>query len=292
MESTYLTTGKGLTSTSAQHLCNVAKESIRQQESKLNNLSFLDCSVELISSSDKKQTQFGTTDLLFIPVYLNEIAGMYAFCAWMREAIKFKEDLLSKARNINYSEYAEKFNITIPEHPGAEKSVTEQDIINEMNVKERNTYLELEAKASTLGKYIHPDGEVSHARQMLLKRISEPCVVKGDGRDTVVYTYTPSVESEDVETLYLELQNKHREVNKQLNAMKYKIKEEVNNRNAKLSREYLKKLDEYSAAISKLRTEATQYSLKEIERISALKIIVPEKLQHTFEYLENLGKGE
>lgn len=279
---------KGITSTSANHLANLAKETIRKHETALNNTTFVNESVELING-ESKQLRYGTTDLSSIKTYIEEIGAMHSFCAWVREAIKAKEEMLGDIQEMDLGSYC--INIAkaeLPEHPDVPNYFTERDIINKMSIKDRNRYLELEAMASAYGKYIHPDGQIAKARDIFYKRISAPNECSADGRDTLIYRYTPSVDSDMLEDTYLSLQSLYRNFEKQLNAIKYNIKDEVNKKNLELEQDYKVKFKEYQDKISALRNEMRIYISKERERIANLKIVVPESLQGAYNYLNSL----
>lgn len=284
----FFTDGKGLTSTSANHLANIAKEQLKATQSQLNNLSFVDKEVELINGT-KKLLRKGkkSIDLKFL---LEKIGNMHSFIAWIREAIKVKEDLLKKIEQLSLEEFARLKNIEVPEVPEKPKYITEENVISEMNIKERNNYLTLESFASAYGNYIHPDGKIAIAREDVLFREQIPCEVDGEGRDMVIYSYTPTISSEEIDKTFMKLQSQYREYEKQLNAIKFSIKEKVNKKNLELQLGYKQSCGEYSKIYSRLLSDLGIYITTERERISKLKIVIPEKLQGIYQYLEELGK--
>lgn len=86
---------KGVTSTSASHLADLAQETILGNEAKLKNMSFITTKVDIVGSLSEsgKTVSLGYDEksLSEVKGLLEEIAEMNAFCAWMREAIKAKE---------------------------------------------------------------------------------------------------------------------------------------------------------------------------------------------------------
>lgn len=289
MESVYLTEGKGLTSSSANYLANLSKEQLKETKAKLKHLSFVDKSVELINGN-KKALRFGCGDPKALEGYLEKIAEMHSFNAWIREAIKAKEALLNNLILIDVYKYCEIKGIELPEAPEKSNTISERTIIDEMDIKTRNRYLELEAYASTFGEYIHPDGRIADAREDMLERIELPNEVDGEGRDMVIYSYTPSADPELVNEVYLSLQNRYRDYEKQLNAIKFNIKEQVNKRTLEANAKYREEQIKYNDAMDIIRHDLRTYLTEERERISNLKIVIPERLQKTYEYLESLGK--
>lgn len=279
---------KGMTSTNANYLANLAKEISKKDETKLRKVSFVNSSVELINGS-RKTLNSGWTNIAELEVCLNRISNMNAFCAQVREAIKAKENALKTIENLSLNGFCKLKNIELPEEPEV-TLLTEQDIINKMDIKERNRYLELEAFAATFGKYIHPDGTISRAREDAFYREEAPNEVDGTGRDMVIYNYSPSVSTLELDKVFVSLQNKYREYEKQLNAIKFDIKEKLNTQNMLLVQEHNKELDAYHQKMQSIRNDLKLYVTKGREEIANLKIVIPEKLQSTYEYLNSLGK--
>ena len=280
---------KGITSTSANYLANLAKEVSKSAEAQLRNICFTNKTVELINGS-KKSLCIGWTETQKVEELIVRIANMNSFCAWMREAIKAREEALDKINNLSMEQFCKLKDIEYPERPEAPHTVVAQDIYDEMNIKDKNNYLRLEAFAATFGKYVHPDGSVSKAREDALYREQVPNEVSGDGRDMVIYGYSSSISTKEVDAMFMELQNKQREFEKQLNAIKHQANEEANKLTSAAMQEYKKEYDKYSQAISKIRTDMNLYIANGREEIANMKIVIPEKLQDTYVYLESLGK--
>lgn len=281
--SKFLTDGKGLTSTSANFLANKGKEIIKEYQKQLEELSFVSESVELISG-ERKLLKQGVRDLSFIKELLDKIAQINCFCAWVREAIKAKDSLLAANKALSIIDYAESIDKTVPVEPERPELITEEDVINDFDIKERNHYLSLEAMAATYGKYIHPGGAISNAREIYLQKKSSPSVIMGSGRDAIIYTY--ELTALNVDSTFLKLQEDYRTFEKELNYLKYQIKEKVNSHNLKIQEEYKVKYNEYSSAISELYNEKQQFVLEENERLVNLKIVIPNELEATFKMIE------
>lgn len=286
LESVYLTEKEGITSTSANYLANLAKETLRDAEMQLKTITFLNETAELING-DKKEIQKGWKNPKFAIELMNSIAEMHSFIAWMREAINAKENIISACESYSFEQYVSDNNIILPMQPLL-KVVTEAQIINEMNIKERQRYLMLESYASAYGRYIHPEGEFAEARNDMYLRINHPTVLSGNGRDMVIFTYSESVPVDEVESTFLASQAKHREYEKQLNAIKFQIKEEVNRRNSENLLQHKAELEEYKARIAEAQNEWKQEMIKLREKASKLKIVIPNNLQDTYKYLESL----
>ena len=146
----------------------------------------------------------------------------------------------------------------------------------------------LESYAAAYGQYIHPKGEFAEARDDMYLRINHPTVLSGNGRDMVIFTYSESVPVDEVESTFLAAQAKHREYERQLNAIKFQIKEEVNRRNSENLLQHKAELEEFKSKIVETQNEWKQEVIKLREKASKLKIVIPNNLQDTYKYLESL----
>ena len=150
----------GLTSTSANHLANIAQEKIVSNEAKLKNLNFVTTTVDIVGSPENSgkviNKGYDETRLDEVRGRLSEIADMNAFCAWIREAIRAKETELNDVTTKSYDDWLRE-NILENDRPEFVGDATNDDVMAEMTVKELNEYFHLEATAATIGKYIHKD---------------------------------------------------------------------------------------------------------------------------------------
>ena len=278
---------KGLTSTSANYLANVGQEALAKDKATLDNLRWYSETMVLLSSGKEVPMVNGNTPSLNgIKFIIDEMSKINAFCAWIREAIKAKEVL--EGEFPDFDEWkADKETVSAPARP---RSFSTADVVAEFNVKQLNAYLTLEAYAATLGKLIHQGGSISDARRQLHNVLETPNSVEKMDNDVVITRYTPILKVEDVDDWYMQLQNKYREVERQLNQIKYQIKEEVAKRNLAAQTQYNTELRKYNAEQEQLfaeyRTEKEAYR----NEIAKLKIIVPQDLEETFNYLQSLGK--
>ena len=292
--SVFLTKTGGITSTSANTLANWAKNEAYAATVELASLTFVDTRVELINGENAKTVGVGAKDPARVGELIEKIAKLNSFSAWMREGIKAKEQQLRDLRDLDVEDYAELKGIEMPKAPEYPVDVVAQDVLAEMDVKKRNNYLRLEAFAAAYGKYVHSTSEstgaVAQARNELVEKIARPSKIEGSGRDSVIYSYTPSASLEDVEDMFNALQETQRSYEKQLNAIKYSIESEMNKRNAKAFEEYNKALAIYRDEMKALRSDLQEHLIKERERIGRLKIVVPDDLKDTYEYLNSLGQ--
>lgn len=282
----------GITSTSANHLANIAQETIVGHEAQLSLINFVSSTLDIVGSeahSGKLIARGYTQDKVQdIPRLLGEMAEMNSFCAWTREAIKAKEQEQQAILNTTFEQWCKKEGYIIPEYPYDEE-VTEQDIVAELNIKERNRYLRLEAFAATIGKFIHSGRELSKAREQLKQAISKPYATQGEGASTLIYHHTPSVSEVEVDQLFFTLQQLHREKERELNQMKWMIKQ-------RLSQVRLERIDAQRARqtavneeMQRLQAEFGRWQTREHARVSKLKIAIPEELQPTLYKLSEIA---
>lgn len=283
----------GLTSTSANHLANIAQEKIVSNEAKLKNLNFITTTVDIVGSpadSGKVINKgYSEKQLSEVRSLLSEFADMNAFCAWIREAIKAKETELSDITQMSYQDWLEENHLE-NDHPASPDEATTDDAKAEMDVKERNEFFHLEAVAATIGKYIHKDGVYSVARQELHKRLMKPYSTEGTGKETLIYSHTPSIGQQKVDDLFFELQKWHRSQEQRLNRIKYNIRRKVAKINLERSQQYRSEMEEYNIKFRELNAKFREWKIQESERISNLKIVIPLDLQPTYDALCELEK--
>ena len=278
---------KGITSSSANHLANIAKETAEQIKSELNNINFLKTTVSLLGSKDPQLIKDGISneDLETIQDKLQVVIEANAFIAWVREAIKAKDDEITAIKSMSVeSYYSDVLQLGVMDselmYP---KEIKDSDILANWNIKERNEYFSLEAEAAVIGKFIHPEGSYAKARKKLLNN-NEKVVEKSDSY-VLVYESTPTVDVNKEEEVFFKLQKKHREVNAQLN----KLKSRITNEKLALQVEENNKVVEHNSKIRDIRQKYTdllnEYRTKETDRIAKLKIVIPNELINIYNRL-------
>ena len=124
---------EGMTSTTANHYANIAKEMIKRTEKKLYGVKFYQTSISAIGSAEKQLMSQGSSDISFIDDALREIAEANSFCAWVREAIKEKEAQQLAVNRKDFNEWLREQGIEIkeePDYPDSDDNISEQDVIN------------------------------------------------------------------------------------------------------------------------------------------------------------------
>lgn len=282
----------GLTSTSANHVANLAKEYVQDIESRLVNIKLYKSEVALIGTDAKNVLSDGWSDdcLEDLESSLNLVTQAKSLIAWLREAIKARSKELSEAEEVTIEQWAAELGQTLPEKPVKKAAVTKEDIIGSMNVKERNRIFALETKAATFGKYVHPDGNFAKARKDYLKRLSEKNEISGSGRDALLYHYTPTCEADHIEDVFFSLQRVHRETQAELNGILHDIDEKIRTENQQAESEYYAALSAYQVEMEKFQSRFKYDKAEILKRIAALKIIIPNDLKDIYEIVNKLGK--
>lgn len=276
----------GLTSTSANFIANLAKEMYRSKEEYLNSIVFYTTTVKLLGTNDESLLKEGISSTDNIYGTIKEIAQLKSLIAWLREAIKAKERLSVEAENISYGE----LGIEIPEVPVCEKYLTEDDVISSWNIKQRNRYYYLEAFCATIGEYIHPNGSIAAERNKLQKVIQEPHTVSGTGRDTLMYTRTPSLPVEEVEETYMTLQQKYRAFQAELNSLKHQIEDTIQKDIATKRIQYESAVSEYRDTMRIFEAQLASKRKEAVQAVTNLKIIIPDSLQTIYDMVKSTGK--
>ena len=279
-------TGVQLTQTSANHTANMAKELYSTSESALNNMVFYTTKLSLLGSAEEKLLREGTSTVANISDTLKDIANLKSLIAWLREAIKAKERLISEAQCSGFDDYG----IEVPERPERAAYISKEDYIATLGIKERNRYYYLEAVCATIGQYIHPDGVYAQQRAALKKVIAEPNTVQGSGRDTLLYSKTPSLPLQEVEDTFMSLQNTYRSYQAELNSIKYQIEDAVNKDTAAKNIEYSKAIEDYNNKMAMLNAQLEEKRKQAVLAASNLKIIIPDSLKAIYERVNSLGK--
>lgn len=287
---------EGLSSTSANFYANMAQEMIVDSVQKLQNVQFYDVDICSLQNSTPMPMSKGTKDLDFIENTLMEVGEMNAFCAWIREAIKEKDDQI---KNIDYLSFEDWCNINniefkIPEVCSRPKTVTIEDIIKEWPAEKINKYYTLEAMAATFGKYIHPKGAFSKAREQFHGVVNNPIIKEDTNTNILLYYRNPSVSTTKVENVFLNLQKTYRSYEKELNFLKAELKNQTNKRNLDNKINYEKELHKYETCYAEYTNKKQEsintynaWKITEQERISNLKIIIPKSLEKIFLSIKN-----
>ena len=286
-----------MTSTEAQNICNIAKEAVTNEHERLSAVSFYDTEIaSIISPEAFIKTKISPNDISWISESLDKIGRYNALNAWLKEAIKAKEEAMDEVdiRDVTTLDFYEDY--IKPEEPTmCYDSFDEEQVMSEWSADKLNRYYTLNSEAAVIGKYIHDSGAIAKARKDLVNKMANPSTVSGQGRETIVFKYIPSVDTEVVEGIYMSLLAKHRKLNAELNSLKAEIKETINKKNIEASiafrdkhTEWEYKISEYYSLVKQRNAKINEYKISEKERISKLKINVPSSLMDTYKEIKAL----
>ena len=278
----------GLTSTSANFIANQAKEYVESLKEYLSTTNFLDSTIELIGSGKETLSRkgFSSDEVKDIEEVLNAIVSAYSLIAWLREALKAKEDIGKQLREMDMYDWAKENNITLPEYPENVEKLSESQVIATWSVKDRNRYLTAQTFCSVYGKYIHPDGNFSKARKEFLNKRFNSIEYTECGSNTIIHRYTPTVDQNTIESTFKTLQNKWRENQAIVNSYKHKIDVTIQDDFIKRIKEYKNKYDKVSEELNSYRVQFKEYIENKTKEASALKIIIPNDLKATYEIIK------
>lgn len=286
-----------LTSTEAQNICNIAKEAVTNEHERLSAVSFYDTEIaSIISPEAFIKTKISPNDISWISESLDKIGRYNALNAWLKEAIKAKEEAMDEVDIMDVTTLDFYEDYIKPEEPTiGYDSFDEEKVMSEWSADKLNRYYTLNSEAAVIGKYIHDSGAIAKARKDLVNKMANPSTVSGQGRETIVYKYIPSVDTEVVEGIYMRLLAKHRKLNAELNSLKAEIKETINKKNIEASiafrdkhTEWEHKISEYYSLVKQRDAKINEYKISEKERISKLKINVPSSLMDTYKEIKAL----
>ena len=286
-----------MTSTEAQNICNIAKEAVTNEHERLSAVSFYDTEIaSIISPEAFIKTKISPNDISWISESLDKIGRYNALNAWLKEAIKAKEEAIDEVdiMDVTTLDFYEDYIIPVEPTIGY-NSFDEEQVMSEWSADKLNRYYTLNSEAAVIGKYIHDSGAIAKARKDLVNKMANPSTVSGQGRETIVFKYIPSVDTEVVEGIYMSLLAKHRKLNAELNSLKAEIKETINKKNIEASiafrdkhTEWEYKISEYYSLVKQRDAKINEYKISEKERISKLKINVPSSLMDTYKEIKAL----
>lgn len=317
---------EGITSTSANHVANMAKESISEIVNDLNAISFYDATVCLLSGGNPQQAAIGSRreDIDKVQASLESIGEANALIAWLREAVKARERMLQEVKDMTLEGYCrdvlggadvptpdtnieqwmkdkgctkpdingdfpdlgiqimfgsdterinrmcKKFGMTKPKQPVQEPVMTEDDYMATLSVKDRNRILMLNAKAAAIGKYIHPDGHLAKERQKLRHVVAYPTETQGEGANTVIYRFAPSVSQGEADGLFFRLSAEHRALQAELNGLLAERDRAIEADKQRKAAAYQEATAAYSREMSVLQDKLNAYMAEERKRMSEL----------------------
>lgn len=282
---------KGLTSTSAQHIKDMAGHMNENLKEQLNGIRFVTDEVKLLGSQSKEILAKGwdVSQLEQVENVLDTIAQTQSLQAWLGEAIQVKNILSQGIKNYTFRTWMIDNGLELPETKPIQV-LTEVEWLNSLDIKTRNRYLTLQTICAVYGQFIHPKMPMDKAKKYLQTRLNEPVEVTGSGRDSLVYYFTPSVEQTKVNEVYYQLQAKHRAAQAEFNKLKHEYEIALDKYRQKQidTNEEIKAQSD--ALMNKYLNQYQKEHLEMSEKIRELKIQIPDHLKDIYETVNKLGK--
>ena len=137
-----------------------------------------------------------------------------------------------------------------------------------------------------------PKGAFSKARKDYANALVEPNKVEANGRDTLIYTKTPTVRVEDVDSVFFALQKSYREKQAELNSMKHEIEMAIQKDDQEKAVQERAEVTEYLAKMEGINANLKVLRNKKLEELRALKIVIPEQLKPIYQKVAAMGSSK
>ena len=290
---------EGLTSTSANHVSAMANVMVNDLKQHINGLRLYRKYIRVIGETETLVEERNDT-LPEVIQTVERISKANALIAWLREAIKERENALNDVNNTDINTYAKRTGYdmidrpTMPQEPSVNFSDYKTMLDAGLTVKEYNRAMELNSTLAVLGEFVHEKGLLTKHKAELQRIAKNPVEVKESGRDTIITTYKVDVNiGVDLDKLYTELQSDYRKLQAEKNGIEAKF--------SNLAMEYqTRKMEEWKAAKAQydrdltrvnselvgIQTLMQEWKKQRLEELAALKIIIPNDLKALYKSLQ------
>ena len=290
---------EGMTSTSAQHVSAMANVMVQDVKQHLMGLRLYEKSIRVIGDVECKVETVNNT-LPEISEGVKQICKANALIAWLREAVKEREQAQQYIQDMTLDKWMELQGIEKPTSPVPPMmpKINFQDyktiLDTGLTVKEYNRFVELNSALAVYGEMIHDKGLLTRQKNELARIMQNPTEVKESGRDTIITTYKVDVNvAVDIDKLYTELQSEYRKLQAEKNGIEAKF--------SNLAMDYqTRKMEEWKAAKAQydrdltrvnselvgIQTQMQEWKKQRLEELAALKIIIPNDLKALYKSLQ------
>ena len=275
----------GLTNTSANHIANLAKEYYEKLQDELENYKYEDIDVSYLDGHTSTRIQSGISVEEFngIPKIIAKIAQCRALVAYLREAIKERQRLLSTIDCRINQEFPE------IEKPSSQITyLSAEDVMATWSIGKLNKYYQLEAACVTLGKLIHKNGDFSKTRKDFSGKIRTS--IQNNENNVLVYKYIPSISSIQMDSMFFSLQDSYRRAQAELNGIKQEIDDAIRKDTVEKDAKYDEQMMAYRSQMQAITAKKNVRRIEENERILALKIVIPDNLKGIYDEIKNLSR--
>jgi hypothetical protein len=282
---------KGLSQSEANHTANIAKEIAGDIGSEISGMSLFKKTLHDKFGKVPYNTVIVVSDL---PTKCLEEGNIYALSAWLREGIKAKAAMIQAIKLATIEDL--EFSIGEgPDRPTLHKLPVEADMIEQLSIAERAEYLSAEAQAAHIGKKIHPGGTIPTWKDALTK--TPPVSFIQGEKDYMRVESEPIVTPKEVNDLFYMLQKEHREAESKLNYYKAKLHNMFNAEtvriqglNSKLTQEFNTLNTTWRGQFEVACQQAEVKRAEMMKEASDLKVIIPNELQKTLDYIQTFSR--
>lgn len=283
---------KGLTETSANYIANLAKETLKKDETDIAAISFIHQQMSLINDTKRADISLGMdeNECRSIAAKLEHIMKVKSLIAWLREAIKEKQRLHNRIDNEEYNEFRKEWDEQheTDEEPIAEP-LTEQTYLDTLPIAERCRIFTLKTEAATIGKVIHDKGALATAREKMLSIKHSPTEIVRSGVNNLLYYYEPSLDCSVVDEVYFALQKRHREIQAELNSYLQRQSEAIRLSQIEYEHKMSVRWEKSSNNSEQRRFAWAQRSKQRHHEVSELKIVIPNQLRDIYDEIQHIA---
>ena len=290
---------EGMTSTSANHVSAMANVMVQDIKNGLMGLRLYEKSIRVIGDAEVTVETVNNT-LPDIPDGVKRICKANALIAWLREAVKERENAQTYVKDMTLDTWLEKQGIEKPASPQPPTTprINFQDyatiLDTGLTVKEYNRFLELNSALAVYGEMIHEKGLLTRQKSELQRIRQNPTEVKESGRDTIITRYNVEVNIDvELDNLYTKLQSEYRQLQAEKNgieakfstlAMDYQTRKmgEFNTAKAQFDRDLMA----YNSQLIGLDAQMKEWKKQRLDELAALKIIIPNDLKALYKELQ------
>ena len=288
---------EGMTSTSAQHVSAMANVMVQDIKQHIMGLRLYQKSIRVIGDAEVTVETVNNT-LPEIAESVKRICKANALIAWLREAVKEREQAQKYVSDMSLDDWMKKQGIEKPVSPEPPQMprINFQDyktiLDTGLSVKEYNRFVELNSALAVYGEMIHEKGLLTRQKSELARIMQNPTEVKESGRDTIITRY----EADDaavIDEVYTELQARYRKLQAEKNgieakfsnlAMDYQTRKNDEWKAAKA--QYDRDLQKVNSELVGIQTQMKDWKKQRLEELAALKIIIPDALKPLYKELK------
>lgn len=258
----------GLTSSEANYICERIKERLKPIQDAVSHIP-----THTATLDGERLDKFAKIEN--IDTKLTQIGSLYAISAYLRTAIKEKDDRLNEISQ-KIVEIRQKVEQKVDEIDFKSleklKKVTIDDFLKTLPLEDVVNYKESEAKAAHIGKFIHNFDTI---REEITQK--ELISFKEVGEKVFKIHNIPLYELQELQNLQENLLAQHRKYESEVNFYKAKFREFENQSKLQYEQELLRLSQQRQDKINQLVIEKTTELTQIKEEIAQFRIVIPNR---------------